>query len=98
LFILKEGGRKVRFLPKKPADNEPEREPKTAPAAEEPEEKDPSAAVPDHPACPNCGWHDVRPSIQKGLLDLLLATLSFRAFRCRTCNHRFHSFRRAAGN
>ena len=95
--ILIEGRRKVRFSRKKP-ENEPEREPKTAPAAEAPEESDASAAVPGNPACPKCGWHDVRPSIQKGLLDLLLATLSFRAFRCRTCNHRFHSFRRAAGN
>jgi rubredoxin len=92
--MLKEGRRKVRFTRKKPA----ERARKTAPAASEPAEKDASAALPDNPACPKCGWHDVRPSIQKGLLDRLLATLSFRAFRCRTCEHRFHSFRRAGGN
>jgi len=76
------------------AENEPEKDP----AAEEPAARDAPAAVPDKPACPNCGWHDMRPSIPKGLLDLLLATLKFRPFRCRACGHRFHSFRRATGN
>ena len=67
------------------------------PAVVDPDEKD-ASAVPDKPACPNCGWHDVRPSVQKGLLDRFLVTLSFLPFRCRACGHRFHSFRRAAGN
>jgi hypothetical protein len=83
----------VRFSRKKPVEREPEKA-----AAAEPEEEDASATVPDKPACPKCGWHDVRPATQKGLLDLLLATLSFKPFRCRACHHRFHSFRRAAGN
>jgi|GEM_PF-2071035 hypothetical protein len=91
--ILKKGGLKVRFSRKKPAKNEPEK----GPAIVDPQERDASGAVIDKPACPNCGWHDVRPSIQKGLLDVVLVTLSFRPFRCRACGHRFHSFRRAPG-
>jgi predicted RNA-binding Zn-ribbon protein involved in translation (DUF1610 family) len=61
------------------------------------DEKDEPAPVDDMPRCPNCGWHNVRPSMTKGSLDLLLSAFSFKAFRCRSCGHRFHTFRRAAG-
>jgi predicted RNA-binding Zn-ribbon protein involved in translation (DUF1610 family) len=45
------------------------------------------------PRCPNCGWHDVRPSKPKGI-DPVIATLGLKPFRCRSCGHRFYRFYR----
>jgi len=71
--------------------------PKRNPPGEEVDRKDEPAPPIDKPPCPNCGWHDVRLSNTKGALDVLLSTFSFKAFRCRSCGHRFHTVRRAAG-
>ena len=50
----------------------------------------------DRPTCPQCGWHDTRPSHTVGLLDSILRRFSLRAFRCRSCGSRFRAFRRPA--
>ena len=92
----------MRFSRKKSSEPEAVPEPLTADSqpeeAEEKESAEESAATQDKPACPNCGWHNVRPSVKRGAFDTLLSTLSFQAFRCRSCGHRFHAFRRAGGN
>jgi len=64
----------------------------------EPTEEEDAPPVLEKPACPKCGWHNVRPSLKRGALDIVLATMSFHAFRCRSCGQRFHSFRRVGGN
>ena len=86
----------MRFSRKKLPEPEPEQVPDTE-ESDAIEDKDESAPVSGKPACPNCGWHNVRPSLKRGLVDQVLSTMSFKAFRCRTCGHRFHTFRRAAG-
>jgi hypothetical protein len=44
--------------------------------------------------CPKCGWKNVRPSRSKGLFDAIFGIVSVRPYRCRSCFHRFHRFRR----
>ena len=56
------------------------------------EEADAVAAGPNHPRCPECGWHNTRLSHTRGPLDSLLRAMSYRAFRCRTCGNRFRVF------
>jgi len=69
-----------------------------APKESQPKQEAEEAVTPEKPACPKCGWHNVRPSAKRGAFDILLATMSFHAFRCRSCGHRFHTFRRTGAN
>jgi hypothetical protein len=57
------------------------------------EEED--TAISGVPTCPNCGWHNTRPSHTKTILDTVLQTFSFRPYRCRSCGNRFRVIRRA---
>lgn len=45
------------------------------------------------PSCPNCGWSNTRPSFRAGILDLILAALLLKPFRCKSCNRRFFRFK-----
>lgn len=46
------------------------------------------------PACPNCGWHNVRMSRTKNPLDLILGILSIQRFKCRACGIYFRRWYR----
>ena len=59
------------------------------------EDEDP--AIPERTKCPNCGWHNTRPSYSKTFLDAVLRIFSLRPFRCRSCGNRFR-VRRASRN
>jgi hypothetical protein len=41
------------------------------------------------PACPNCGWHNVRLSQTKTMVDTVLNSVSVQRFKCRSCGHYF---------
>lgn len=53
-----------------------------------------SNRTPRRPACPKCGWSDVRPAALRALLDPLLRTFSVAPWRCRSCGTRFYGLRR----
>jgi GMP synthase-like glutamine amidotransferase len=59
-------------------------------------EKAEEVAGPDHPTCPQCGWHNTRLSHTRSWLDPILRVFSLRAFRCRTCGNRFRVVRHAS--
>jgi hypothetical protein len=42
------------------------------------------------PRCPVCGWTDVRRSMPKGFLDLLVRIVGLVPYRCRSCGQRFY--------
>lgn len=86
------------WFSKKPADAEVEKISAVAKVDETDKEKDEPTPLFENPACPRCGWHNVRPSAKKGMLDLFLAIFALQAFRCRSCGRRFHAIRRSAGN
>jgi hypothetical protein len=46
------------------------------------------------PRCPNCGWQNVRMSITKGPLDMILGVVSIQRFKCRSCGRYFRRWRR----
>jgi hypothetical protein len=43
-----------------------------------------------HPACPKCGWNDVRLSRREGLVDFLARLAWLSPLRCRKCRLRFY--------
>jgi len=44
------------------------------------------------PSCRICGSRDVRRSLRRNFLDVVLACLFFAPYRCRLCRHRFYRF------
>jgi transposase-like protein len=46
-------------------------------------------AVRPMPRCPSCGWQNVRISLTKNLLDVILGSFSIRRFKCRSCGRYF---------
>ena len=46
---------------------------------------------PDHPRCPQCGWHNTRLSHTRTLLDRMVKVFSVKPFRCRSCGNRFRA-------
>jgi len=50
------------------------------------------------PACPRCGWHDVRRSAAHGPADHVLGVIGLVPYRCRTCGERFHRRRQGLLN
>lgn len=60
---------------------------------DEPADEEPVAH--ERPTCPQCGWHNTRPSHTKSILDTMLRTFALRPYRCRSCGNRFRVIRRA---
>jgi transposase-like protein len=69
-----------------------ENDPHNNPGPNEP--PDAAAAPKGLPRCPRCGWHNVRLSHAHHPWDLALSLIALAAFRCRSCGHRFHRFRK----
>jgi hypothetical protein len=42
------------------------------------------------PACPKCGWHNVRASRKRGLGDRLMGLAFLKPYRCKGCRIRFY--------
>jgi len=42
------------------------------------------------PACPKCGWHNVRASRKRGLGDRLMGLAFLKPYRCKGCRVRFY--------
>ena len=50
------------------------------------------------PQCPSCGWHDVRLSYTKNVLDVMLGAMSVHRFKCRSCGAYFRRWHRAVAS
>jgi len=87
----------VQVMAKDPGPKSKDKEQSDQVAQTDDEEEESDEVVsPFHPTCPRCGWHNTRLSHTKGMLDSLLRTFSIRAYRCRSCANRFHTFRRGS--
>jgi len=42
--------------------------------------------------CPRCGKTNIRPSLQSGIIDVLMRAMLLAPFRCRCCRARFYRF------
>lgn len=46
------------------------------------------------PRCPRCGWQNVRISLTRNPLDVILGVVSIQRFKCRSCGNYFRRWRR----
>jgi hypothetical protein len=49
------------------------------------------------PRCPRCGWQNVRVSLTRNPLDVILGVVSIQRFKCRSCGNYFRRWRRLSG-